>query len=600
MPLDPDDQSVTPLDTTPPTPAHERDPEYDEPIHFQPRRAMASFENLVAMANYQETLKGARKIIWRDRGQPVVELDTLKQCLDHAARGGLRSAGLAFSIRALVNLILALIRIGSVPRKYRPALIRHALFGEDTWRFAAMLGTFTSLYKFLINAFPILIPALNPDDDLFELPITAPKGRADMAPQERRRTRLSLTTRAQLVLIRKPVRRWYAALAGAVAGGLAIMCEKNNRRGVISQQMFVRGLQGSYNAYAAARNISIPYGDVIVFSLACGQIMYAWLLRRDTLPKSYTNWITTASKLPTEAVQVNHDMLRHHSYNPKDFENIFRKWESTASNKAGINRFIDRFNTIPKVPLTENPYTYIPDLLRSSGSSLTTATGKVISADDPASWYLPFYVDCRAVHPAMPSCTLEIFDRFFAVFKWMLPIYGALHFVPAVLFKMDAFKRDPGKVLMKAGLGSMRSSAFLGVFVSLYQVVFCYKHKLHRMLTILRNSPGSKLFKYLPQWLIDVLVSKPAFWLNGVIAGLSLLVEAKRRRGELAMYVLPKGLESAWVMARGKGLVFRTGRWGDVILTSMGMGMVMSAYQNDPQHLSGLVRRMLYQFIGPN
>lgn len=26
------------------------------------------------------------------------------------------------------------------------------------------------------------------------------------------------------------------------------------------------------------------------------------------------------------------------------------------------------------------------------------------------------------------------------------------------------------------------------------------------------------------------------------------------------MYVLPKGLESAWVMARGKGLVPRSGR----------------------------------------
>lgn len=75
--------------------------------------------------------------------------------------------------------------------------------------------------------------------------------------------------------------------------------------------------------------------------------------------------------------------------------------------------------------------------------------------------------------------------------------------------------------------------------------------------------------------MIDWLISKPAFWLTGVVTGVSLFVEAKRRRGELAMYVLPKGLESAWLMARGKGLVFRTGKWGDVILTSMGMGMVM-------------------------
>ena len=41
------------------------------------------------------------------------------------------------------------------------------------------------------------------------------------------------------------------------------------------------------------------------------------------------------------------------------------------------------------------------------------------------------------------------------------------------------------------------------------------------------------------------------------------------------MYVLPKGLESAWVMARGKGWVFRTGKWGETLLTALAMGMVM-------------------------
>lgn len=37
-----------------------------------------------------------------------------------------------------------------------------------------------------------------------------------------------------------------------------------------------------------------------------------------------------------------------------------------------------------------------------------------------------------------------------------------------------------------------------------------------------------------------------------------------------------------------------------VQLTAIGMGMVMSTYQNDPHHLSGFVRRIMYQFIGPN
>jgi len=68
--------------------------------------------------------------------------------------------------------------------------------------------------------------------------------------------------------------------------------------------------------------------------------------------------------------------------------------------------------------------------------------------------------------------------RFLEVFRWMLPIYGALHFVPAVLFKRKAFVQDPRKVLIKASLGSVRSSAFLGVFVVIYQSEQVFKSLL--------------------------------------------------------------------------------------------------------------------------
>lgn len=59
-------------------------------IIFTPHRAMASFDNLVALANHQERLREARKMVWRDRGDPVVELDNLKDCLRHAAKGSFR------------------------------------------------------------------------------------------------------------------------------------------------------------------------------------------------------------------------------------------------------------------------------------------------------------------------------------------------------------------------------------------------------------------------------------------------------------------------------------------------------------------------------
>lgn len=110
------------------------------------------------------------------------------------------------------------------------------------------------MYKFLLNALPILIPALNPskpsrhvipdspfDDDNLEAGPTAlhPTSMLEV-PVARRTARLSLSAQAQLIFLRKRTRRWHAALAGALASGMAIMWEKRSRRGIIAQQLFVR------------------------------------------------------------------------------------------------------------------------------------------------------------------------------------------------------------------------------------------------------------------------------------------------------------------------------------------------------------------------
>lgn len=86
------------------------------------------------------------------------------------------------------------------------------------------------------------------------------------------------------------------------------------------------------------------------------------------------------------------------------------------------------------------------------------------------------------------------------------------------------------------------------------------------------RAPGARsllaaLAKCLPPWVLQLLIGKFSFFVGGLLSGLSLFVEEKRRREELAMYVLPKGLESAWVMARGKGWVFGMGRYGDALVS---------------------------------
>ncbi|KAK7044470.1 WD-repeats-region domain-containing protein [Favolaschia claudopus] len=540
--------------------------------HFTTRQAMASFENLVALANYQERLKSARQIVWRDRGQPVAELPSLKDCLEHAATGAFRSATLAFNIRASLNVVLALIRLHRVPKDERLKLIRNAIFGSDSLRFAAMLGTFAAVYKFLLNALPIFIPAINPrprplsspfyeddeDEEEMDLPRTVsyPASGPPTPLHRRRSARLSLSAHAQMALVRKRTRRWHAALAGAIAGSLAIMWEKRSRRVVIAQQMFVRGLQGSYNAYSGRHGINIPYGSVMVFAFACGQIMYGYTMRPDTLPRSYINWIQGAGHLSTEAVRINHFAVREHRIDLPSLDTIIARADATPSNAAYLQAL--RENVLAGAPV-------------------------------------PHYVPCEALHPKLTSCWSVAPDRFVDVFRYMLPIYSALHFLPPILLRWRQFRADPTRLLVRSGLGSLRSSAFLGLFVLIYQGSVCVKHQTYERLM---SSPIWR--KLLPQSVIDLLISKPSFWMTGFLAGLAILVEEDRRRAELAMYVLPKSLESVWVAARGRGLVFRTGNWGESVLTGLAMGLVMSTYQNDPEHLSGLVRRILYQFIGPN
>lgn len=138
-----------------------------------------------------------------------------------------------------------------VPRSYRSAPVSRSSTDLDNLR----TGTFVSLYKFLINSLPLLVPAINPrssrphydaspfDGDV-EADDAAPSTDTPMTtvvvPIAQRRARLSLSAHAQLILVRKKTRRWHAAMAGGVAGGLAIMFESSSRRAIIAQQMFVR------------------------------------------------------------------------------------------------------------------------------------------------------------------------------------------------------------------------------------------------------------------------------------------------------------------------------------------------------------------------
>lgn len=548
-----------PEDAPQQTPSHSRPKPLSRAssyLQFAPRRAIESFENLVALANHKERLKEARKIVWRDRGEPVAEMEDIWECIEHAGRGGMRAGAIAFTLRASVNIVLAMLRFGKVPREMRSTLIRHAIFGQDSFRFGAMLGSFVTLYKLILNVLPILLPTRPPEPP--PTPFEDSEDEVECLPNHTtppRRVRFSLSAHAQQVWVRKKTPLWHAALAGAIAGSIAVMFEKQSRRIAIAQQMFVRGLQGSYNAASFKNGFHLPHGEVLLFCLCCAQIVHGLFCRPDTLARSYSTWLSTASGAPPSALDMVRDMNRTSTFDVHDIDAILRREDLIPANRTVL--------LASKVLASGNPPDFGP------------------------------YIPCNAIHPWVESCLQVPLPRFMTVFKWAFPIYGALHFLPMFLFKWKTFISRPMTMLGKAGLGTTRSAAFLAAFVASFQSWVCLKHYLYDVLS------AQKVLR-MPQSIIDLFVSKYSYGLGGFFGALSILIEARRRRGELAMYALPKALESAWLTARGKGLVFKTGKVGEALLTAVAMGMVMCIYQNDPQHLSGLVRRILYQFIGPN
>lgn len=94
------------------------------------------------------------------------------------------------------------------------------------------------LYKYILNALPLLLP---PKPEELSSPFDGDDEDIELGHNHGNRSaRLSTNAQAHQTWIRQQTKGWYSLVAGAVAGGAAIMFEKRSRRIAIGQQMFVR------------------------------------------------------------------------------------------------------------------------------------------------------------------------------------------------------------------------------------------------------------------------------------------------------------------------------------------------------------------------
>lgn len=173
----------------------------------------------------------------------------------------------SYCMRSLAKILSVLV----------PCSVRHR-FSILAINICFKTGSFVTLYRVLLNAFPLLFPPnapfrlqllrslTEPSESLSpSVPLQAngsatcdsepdqadPPGENLLVDSENlgRTARLSSAAKAHRAWLRRRSARWHSIVAGAVAGGVAISFESFSRRKVIAQQLFVRRVSRCPIAY---------------------------------------------------------------------------------------------------------------------------------------------------------------------------------------------------------------------------------------------------------------------------------------------------------------------------------------------------------------
>jgi len=86
------------------------------------------------------------------------------------------------------------------------------------------------------------------------------------------------------------------------------------------------------------------------------------------------------------------------------------------------------------------------------------------------------------------------------------------------------------------------------------------------------------------------------YYFAGVISSLSILIERKSRRSELALYAFPRAMDSLYMILYDHQLAFRVPQ-GEMLLFCSAMASVMYCYENESECLSPLVAKLLDRFL---
>ena len=281
----------------------------------------------------------------------------------------------------------------------------------------------------------------------------------------------------------------------------------------------------------------------ILTMISSGQIIYSFCCEQDTVPRQYFSLLLSHSGLKQE-------------YGESKAKAAIKVFNECAKSNAHSTRYLSDSEDLncaldPALPL----------------KSLVEFSVKRSPAHE--------FVMCSLQHPNRDYCLQEFGHVIVAEFQRGVLFYGPLYLIVSIIFKGRQLLKDPLGSSSRIVFSTIRSAVFITAWVS---------------------SAWSSSCAFRKWFGTDRPVQ---YFLSGFLAGSSVFIEGPGRRLELALYFLPRAIETAWNCA------VKWGYWsniccGEVIYFSVASSILMTIYQHDPESIHDGYRKAMKRFIGNN
>ena len=261
--------------------------------------------------------------------------------------------------------------------------------------------------------------------------------------------------------------------------------------------------------------------------LTTGQVMFCYVCAPWALPPSYYRFILTTGPMHEAALQT----MRRRAFGRPLKLDALRAFYAAAGGEREHGPFplaalagglVDA--SVTHVAASRSSST----LLTADGSArvLTSASAAVRvtqRALDRAT-RARMLVPCAVTHPHTRTCRNATWLTFRNAFRRTLPVYSSV-FALAALVRWRHLMREPKSTLAHVVLSTLRSSTFLASFVAACMALVCVTRRV------------------MPH------ESWPTYWGLAFLSAGAIFIERPSRRIELALYVLPRAVDSLFLIA---------------------------------------------------